>query len=128
MNQERMANELGRILDAIEKLDPTTREYADAMKNYHELLTAFHEDLESSDADLNNRLKRELDKAKQDLAEKEAADRMRQAKIEAVIGLAKVGLTVSGTLAAIVLTGSLEESTILSSKCLSWIKGIAPRV
>lgn len=125
--QDSMLQELERLLDKIKGLDPTTKEYTEAMKNYHELLTAFHEEWKVRDDDLNNEQKRELDKAKQALAEKEAADRRFQAKLEAIMGLAKIGLTVSGTLAAIVLTGSLEESTILNNKCLSWVKMIAPR-
>ena len=76
----------------------------------------------------NNELKRKLDEAKQALAEKEAADRLKQAKMEAVIGLAKIGLTVTGTLAAIVLTGTLEETTILNKTCLGWVKAITPRI
>lgn len=146
MNQEEMANELERVLEILKTLDPTSKEYTEANRNYHELLKAFHEELSACDADLDHRLKRELDKAeqtrreketeekveldkiRQQLNEREAADRLKMAKFDAIIGLAKIGLTVSGTLAAIVLTGTLEESTILSAKCLSWIKGIAPRV
>ena len=126
--QDMMQKELERIFEEIQKLDPKSKEYTDAIKNYHELLNAFHEDCKARDDDLNNELKRKLDKEKQALAEKEAADRLKQAKLDAIIGLAKIGITVSGTLAAIVLTGFMEESTILSAKCLGWIKGIAPRI
>ena len=128
MNQEDMAKELAKILEELSKLDPKSEQYTTAVRNYHELQKAFHEELEACDSDLDHRLKRSLDKARQELNEKEVENRLRQAKMEAIIGLAKIGLTVVGTLAAIVLTGSLEESTILSSKCLAWVKGIAPRI
>lgn len=128
MNQEDMANELERILKILEKLDPSSEQYSTAVKNYHELQKALHEELEACDADLDHRLKRELDKARQELNEKESKERSKQVKIDAILGLTKIGLSVAGTLAAIALTGSLEESTILSAKCLSWIKGISPRI
>lgn len=126
--QEEMLKELERIFEKIQGLNPADKEYTDALKNYHELLNAFHEDCKVRDDDLNNELKRKLDEAKQALAEKEAADRLKQAKMEAVIGLAKIGLTVTGTLAAIVLTGTLEETTILNKTCLGWVKAITPRI
>jgi len=126
--QEEMLKELERIFGKIQELNPADKEYTDTLKNYHELLNAFHEDCKARDDDLNNELKRKLDEAKQALAEKEAADRLKQAKMEAVIGLAKIGLTVTGTLAAIVLTGTLEETTILNKTCLGWVKAITPRI
>lgn len=126
--QEEMLKELERIFGKIQGLNPADKEYTDTLKNYHELLNAFHEDCKARDDDLNNELKRKLDEAKQVLAEKEAADRLKQAKMEAVIGLAKIGLTVTGTLAAIVLTGTLEETTILNKTCLGWVKAITPRI
>ena len=122
-----MVSELERLQERLGELDPTSKDYADTLKNYHELLEAFHEEWKVRDDDLTNEQKRELDKAKQTLAEKEAADRRFQAKLEAIMGLAKIGVTGGFTLAAILLTGTLEETTIMNNKCLSWIKAIAPR-
>lgn len=128
MSQEEMAKELERILEKLKTLDPTTEEYSTAVKNYHELMKTLHEELEACDADLDHGLKRELDKARLELAKIEERNRVHQARMDAILGLVKIGLTVSGTLAAIIVTGSLEESTILSQKCFSLIRGLAPRV
>ena len=128
MSQEEMAKELERILEKLKTLDPTTEEYSTAVKNYHELMKTLHEELEACDADLDHGLKRELDKARLELAKIEERNRVHQARMDAILGLVKIGLTVSGTLVAIIVTGSLEESTILSQKCFSLIRGLTPRV
>jgi len=127
MEIQDLLNELGRLLGELNKLDPASKEYADTRTNFCELLDAFHAECKLRDEDLNSELKRKLEEAKQRLAEKEAADRLKIARLEALISLAKIGLTVTGTLAAIVLTASLEEGTILSKTCLAWIKAILPR-
>ena len=128
MNQEDMAKELDRILEFLRELDPSSKEYSEGMVNYHKLWNAFHEEAEACDADLNNRQQREINNKKLLLAEKEARDRVRMAKFEAILGLAKIGLTITGTLAAILLTASCEQGVILSNKCLTWVKAIAPRI
>ena len=126
--QEDMANELSRILEKMSDKEPDTESYTKMKTNFCDLAKVFHEDLAAADDDLDHRLKRELDRANQELNERKARDAMRQAKMEAIVNLAKSGLMIVGTFGCIVLTGSLEESTILSSKCLSWIKGIAPKI
>lgn len=128
MNQEAIYGELERLRLIMEKLDPTTPEYAAIEKLYLNLLEGFHKDLEACDADLNNQLKRKLDKANQELREKEAADRVRMSQMEALCGLGKVCLLIAGTVVSIVLTGSLETTQILSSKCLSWIRALTPKI
>lgn len=128
MSQEDMAKELQRILGILEELDPTSEKYSTAVKNYHELMKTLHEELESCDSDLDHSLKRELDKARLELNKLEEKNRMHQAKVEAILGIAKIGLTVAGTLAAIIVTGSLEESTILSQKCFGLVRGLMPKI
>lgn len=127
MQIQDLIEELGRLLKKLNELDPASKEYADARTNFCELLDAFHSECKIRDDDLNNELKRKLEEAKQRLAEKEAADRLKIARLDALISLAKIGLTITGTLAAIVLTASLEEGTILNKTCLAWIKAILPR-
>lgn len=146
MNQEEMAKELDRIQEVLKNLDPTTEAYTVANKNYHELLRAFHEESAACNADLDSRHKRKMEEAdferreketvakieqeqkRQELAEKEAKDKLKAAKMDAIIGLAKIGLTIGGTAVLVVVTGKLEETTILSNKCLAWIKALQPRV
>lgn len=128
MNQEAIAEELERLRQKLEELDPASQEYSTIVKNYHELMKCLHEDLAACDADLDHQLKRKLDKANQELKEKEAADRVRMSRTEALCGLGKVGLMIVGTLGSIILTGSFESTQILSSKCLSWIRGLTPRI
>lgn len=128
MNQEEMANELERILEEMKHLDPATEKYKFAVSNYHELMKALHEELEACDSDLDHTLKRELDKARFELSKSEEKNRVHQAKVDALIGLGKVGLTILGTVLAIVVTGSLEESTILSQKCFGLVRGLLPKV
>lgn len=128
MNQEQMANELDRILGELTNLDPASEKYSTAVKNYHELMRTLHEELESCDSDLDHSLKRGLDKARLELNQLEERNRVRQARLDTIVGFAKIGLSVAGTLAAIIVTGSLEESTILSQKCFSFIRNLTPKV
>lgn len=128
MNQEDMALELQRLLDKLETLDPTTEEYSTAVKNYHELMKTLHEELEACDSDLDHSLKRELDKARLELNQTEEKNRNRQAKIDAALSITKTVLSVVGTIAAIIVTGSLEESTILSQKCFGLVRGLLPGI
>lgn len=132
--QEQLMEEMERILDKLKELDPTSETYGVVLRSYRELEKALHEDLSACEEDLNGRLQRtlkeaeqKLDERRQELAEKEASNKLKVAKMEAIIGLAKTALTIIGTVVAILVTGSLEETTILSSKCLSWIKAIIPR-
>ncbi len=128
MSQEEMANELTRILEKLETLDPTTEAYSIAVKNYHELYKTLHEELEACDSDLDHRLKRELDKERLELSKIEERNRAKQARNDAIWGLAKIGVTGVMTLAAIIVTGSLEETTILSQKCFGFIRALTPKV
>lgn len=127
--------ELERIFKHLQKLDPASEAYAIVRKNYEGLLTALHSDMSACEEDLNGRLQRELkraemelDKQKLEASERDSRNRIRIAKTEAIFGLAKIALMIIGTLLAIALTGTLEESTILSTKCLSWAKVLLPKV
>ena len=125
--QEQMLEEIGRILGKMCTLEPDSEEYTNMRKNLNELMDAFHKDLEVTNSDLAFERKWKLDQARQALDEEKMKGDLKRAKMEAIIGLLKTILLIGGTLASIVLTGFLEESTILSSKCLSWIKAIIPR-
>lgn len=125
--QEQLMEEMERILNKLKELDPTEENYGIVLRSYRELEKALHEDLSACEEDLNGRLQRTLKQAELELAEKEASNKLKVAKMDAGFGLAKTTLTILGTLFAIFVTGSLEETTILSSKCLAWIKLIFPR-
>lgn len=125
--QEQLMEEMERILNKLKELDPTEENYGIVLRSYRELEKALHEDLSACEEDLNGRLQRTLKQAELELAEKEASNKLKVAKMDAGLGLAKTALTILGTLVAIFVTGSLEETTILSSKCLAWIKLIFPR-
>ena len=119
--------ELERIFKHLQKLDPSSEVYGVVRKNYEGLLDALHSDMSACEEDLNGRLQRELkraemelDKQKLEASERDSRNRIRIAKTEAIFGLAKIALMIIGTLLAIALTGTLEESTILSTKCLSF--------
>ena len=127
MSQEEMANELERILEQLKTLDPTKDDYSTAVKNYHELFRTLHEELEACDSDLDHTLKRELEKAKLELSKTEEENRAKQAKRDALWGLVKIGASGVVALAAIVATGSMEQSTILSQKCFSFIRALMPK-
>ena len=124
MSQEEMANELDRILEDLKKIDPTSEKYTEARKNYQEMFRTLHEELEACEADINGRHKRELDKARLELERLEEMHRSKQATRETVLGLVKLLLTIVGILAAIILTGSFEQTSILSQKCFTLIQQI----
>lgn len=128
MNQEEMASELQRLLEKLKTLDPTTEAYSTAVKNYHELMKTLHEELDACDSDLDHSLKRELDKSRLELNQLEEKNRARQAKVDTIISVVKIGMSVAGTIAAIIVTGSLEESTILSQKCFGLVRGLLPGI
>lgn len=128
MDQEKMADELKRLLEKLETLDPTTEDYSTAVKNYHELMKTLHEELEACDSDLDHSLKRELDKSRLELNKLEEKNRNRQATVDAILSVVKIGLSIVGTIGAIVVTGSLEESTILSQKCFGLVRGLMPGI
>lgn len=128
MSQEDMANELSRILEEMRKLDPTTEKYKTTLDNYSKLMHTLHEELESCDSDLDHALKRKIDEAMLDLKRMEAKNSTKQAKLEVWLGLIKIGLAILGMLGAIIITGSLEQSTILSQKCLSFVRMLMPKV
>ena len=124
MGQEEMANELDRIRAILREIDPTSEKYSVGIKNYHELFKTLHEELESCEADLNGRHKRELEKARLELERLEEMHRNKQATREVILGLVKPVLSIVGILAAIILTGSFEQTSILSQKCFSLIQQI----
>lgn len=124
MNQDEMAQEMDRLMEQIKACEPGSEKQVQLWKVYEIVQKLFHASLEACEEDLNNRQARELNERKQSAAEIEMRNRVRMAKIEALVGLGKVLLTGVFTLAAIVLTGALEETTILSSKCLAWIKNL----
>lgn len=133
--QEKLMEEMDRVLDILKKMDPTNEAYGTVLHYYRELLKGFHEDVSSCDEELNNKIQRDLDKAKQAMEEKkltlieqENRNKLKAAKWEAIFGLAKTVLAIIGVIVSILLTGSLEETTILSSKCLAWIKSILPKL
>lgn len=127
-HQEAMMNELDRILEELKKLDPTTEKYKIGMACYHELMTAFHEELEACESDLDHSLKREVEKERLVLSKKEERNHRIQIIVEAIVGLLKIGLTIAGTLIGVVLTTSLEETTILSQKGFNWILRLTPKI
>lgn len=133
--QEKIMEELDRLMDKLQQQDPTGEVYGLLLDRYNKLVKMLHEDSSSCEAELNGKIEREikrveeeLAKRKQDLSEKESYDRRKMEKIEAAIGLAKTILTIVGTLAGILLVGSLETTTILSSKCLALVKVLFPKV
>lgn len=128
MDMEDMAKELDRLQELLKETDPLSNDYAVILNRYEQLMKVFHSEQEACDADLDHRTMRELNGNKQAMSEYEIRSKVKIAKMEAVFGLAKTVLTISGTLAAIILTGSLEETTILSNKCLAWIKSITPKI
>lgn len=135
MNQEEMANELARILRLMCDTDPSTEKYEHLLNRYSKLMATFHEELESCNSDLENSSKLKLDemtlKAKElemQLKTAEAKENSKRAKREAWFGLIKIGLLILGMLAGIIITGSLEQSTILSQKCLSFVRMLMPKV
>lgn len=132
--QEQLMEELDRLMTKMNKLDPTSETYQIVRRSYLELAKVLHEDVSACEEDLNGRFTRslkeaekELDERKQKLAEQESKSRWKMAKLEALVSLGKTILTIIGAIVAIFVTGSLEETTILSSKCLAWIKLIFPR-
>ena len=127
MDLDEMLEELERLQKELTKLDPKTEEYTVAAKNFKTLSETLHSELEARDSELDHSLKRDLDKAKLELSKVEEKNRVRQGRWDAILGFAKVGVSVVGTLAAILLTGSLEESTILSQKCFSLVRGLLPK-
>ena len=124
MGQDEMAKELDRMLSILRELDPTSEKYTEGRKNYQEMFKTLHEELDACEADLNGRHKRELDKARLELERLEEMHRNKQATRELILGLVKLVLSIVGILAAIILTGSFEQTSILSQKCFSLIQQI----
>ncbi len=128
MDLDEIMSEMDRVFDVVKGIDPSTEKYWTTFRNYHELAKCFQEELEARQSELNHKQKRELEKAKHELAKMDVQIRERQVKWEARIKLMLGLLSVVGTLAAIVLTGTFEQSTILSAKCLGWIKALQLKV
>ena len=133
MIQEEMADELARILGIMCKCEPTTENYGIILDRFSKLMSTFHKELESCNSDLENSSKLKLDemtlKAKElemELRAMEAKENVKRAKREAWFGLIKIGLAILGMLLGIILTGSLEQTTILSQRCLSFVGKIFP--
>ena len=127
MDLDEMLEELTRLQEKLKTLDPTTEAYSVAAKNYKTLVDTLHSELEARDSELDHEAKRELDKAKLRLNEIEEKNRVRQGTWDAILGVGKLVLSVAGTFGAIILTGTMEESTILSQKCFSLIRGLLPK-
>lgn len=128
MDLDEMLEEITRLQGELKKLDPKTEQYSTAVKNYHELMKTFHEELESRDSDLDHSLKRDLDRARLELSQTEERNRVRQGRWDAILNVLKVVGSVGATFGAIILTGSLEESTILSQKCFSLVRNVLPKL
>lgn len=128
MDLDEMLEEITRLQGELKKLDPKTEAYSTAVKNYHELMKTFHEELESRDSDLDHSLKRELDKARLELSKVEEKNRVTQGRWDVVVNVLKIAGSVAATFGAIILTGSLEETTILSQKCFSLVRNVLPKL
>lgn len=128
MDLDEIMAEMGRVFGVMKSIDPSTEKYWTTLRNYHDLSKSFQEELEARESELNHKQKRELEKAKQKLAEADTEIRARQVKWDGQIKLMLGLFSVISTFGAIVLTGTFEQSTILSAKCLGWIKALQLKV
>ena len=126
MDQEKMANELDRILEKLSKVDPLSEEYTKGIRNFSDLMDSLHKELRSCDESLANDQKRAIDKEKLEL-EKDKENHARiQAKKEAILGIIKQVIVILGMSGCIVLTVFCEQSSIISQKAFSFLKFFKP--
>lgn len=120
--EEKLMAEIDRVLTKTADLEPGTPEYDHMVQIAASLAKVLHDDMSACEADLNGRHKREQDKKELELNRQKARDAYRQARRDAWLTLGKTGLTIIGIIVSILITGSLEQSTILSKTALSFIK------
>ena len=120
--EEKLMAEIDRVLVKTAGLEPGSEEYDHMIKITESLAKVLHADMEACEADLNGRHKREQDKQELELNRQKARDAYHQARRDAWLTLGKTGLTIIGIIVSILITGSLEQSTILSKTALSFIK------
>lgn len=128
MSQEDMAKELDRILEKLRELDPTTEAYSFGIKNYHELMKTLHEELDACDSDLDRRQKRYVEQKRAELAEREERNRRIQFIVDSILRVSGKAVSAGMLLGGIILTGTLEQNTILSSKCFSLVQKFIQKV
>jgi len=126
MNQEKMANELDRILEKLTKVDPLSEQYTKGVKNFGDLMDALHKELRSCDESLANDQKRAIDKDKLELEKDKEKHAQIQARREAILSIIKQILVIFGMAGCIVLTVFFEQSSIISQKAFSFIKFFKP--
>ncbi len=120
--EEKLMTEINRVLTEVAGLEPGTEKYNRLIGNVTDLAKVLHADMDACEADLNGRHKRELDKQELEFNRQKARDAYRQARRDAWLVLGRTGLTIIGIIVSILITGSLEQSTILSKTALSFVK------
>lgn len=120
--EEKLMAEIDRLLTKVADLEPGSEKYNHLVQIITSLAKVLHDDMSACEADLNGRHKREMDKKELELNRQKVRDAYRQARRDAWLTLGKTGLTIIGIIVSILITGSLEQSTILSKTALSFIK------
>ena len=120
--EEKLMNEIDRVLTTMGGLEVDDPKYEKLLNIATKLGENLHADMKACEEDLNGRHKRRQEEQEFELNKKKARDAFKQARRDAWLTLGKTGLTIIGIIASILITGALEQGTILSKTALSFIK------
>lgn len=122
MDFDDILEELNRVKKEMLAAKPGTEDYNALLKNFNTLGEMLHRELESRDSQLDHEVKRKVEEATAELDALKEENRRKQTKLELWFSVVRIILTAICTIAAIIVTGSLEQSSILSQKCFSLIR------
>lgn len=122
MDFDDILEELNRVKKEMLAAKPGTEDYNALLRNFNMLGEMLHRELESRDSQLDHEVKRKVEEATAELDALKEENRTKQTKLELWFSVVRIILTAICTIAAIIVTGSLEQSSILSQKCFSLIR------
>ena len=128
MDFDDILEELNRVKKEMLAAKPGTESYNVLLRDFNMLGEMLHRELESRDSQLDHEVKRRVEEATAELDALKEDNRRKQTKLELWFSVVRIILTAIGTIAAIIVTGSLEQSSILSQKCFSLIRTLMPKI
>lgn len=128
MDFDDILEELDRVKKEMLAAKPGTESYNALLRNFSMLGEMLHCELESRDSQLDHEVKRKVEEATAELDALKEENRRKQTKLELWFSVVRIILTAIGAIAAIIVTGSLEQSSILSQKCFSLIRTLMPKI
>lgn len=127
-NMEQLVEEFNKLTERLSSYMPGSKEYAEtfeAIQAIHKLLIE-DERIFNDWRDKNRRF--DLDVERLEVDRIEATAKARLARLELYGRLIGIGFSIAGAILCIILTGFMEQNSILSQKCFSFIGKLLPKV